>query len=149
MTYKSDVQDELSLVRVAQPNGEFVEVPCCWRKGGLAVALFSDGVASVTHESSGAAVWKSGRPKAPKLACGLGEVAGLGGHIEAVAVATACLTLPVDWTKDMESVRAQVAADEYSASFIAALVSGRVQTVYVGEVEAPASLLAVDEETVH
>lgn len=64
--------------------------------GGLAATLRPDGWASVTHLASGIAVWCSKLDNTERPAR-----AALG----------ACLSMPVDWTREAETVKASLDAD--------------------------------------
>lgn len=107
----------------------WLDLPCQWEAEGLAVVDVSgvfvrDGQDVQHHGGGSGGVWgvthlASGRNIGPRQRTAA----------NALAVALGLTQLGIDWTQDMEKVRAQVEANETAASFILALHHGRVAMV--------------------
>lgn len=120
-------------VRVLMSDSEtgrpyWSDLPCKWKDAGLAVVEVTRiGVSvggDVQWPMPGQSAWgvthlASGRNIGPRQRTAA----------NALAVALGLTQLGIDWTQDMEKVRAQVEANETAASFIFALHHGRVAMV--------------------
>lgn len=107
----------------------WIDLPCQWNADGLAVVDVSgvfvrDGEEVQWHRPSAGVTWG-----VTHLASGRNIGPGHRTAGDALAVALGLTQLGIDWTQDMEHVRAQVEANETAASFIRALQHGRVAMV--------------------
>ncbi|MCP3065306.1 hypothetical protein LXT21_41695 [Myxococcus sp. K38C18041901] len=105
----------LAPVIITMPEGT-VTRPCVFRRAGLAIAC-EEGHYSITHEASG---------------CWLAPVLTDGTH--ALVLVAALLSLPLDWTKGIDDLRAPMSAlSNRDMATLHCIHAGRTQFVDMGK----------------